>query len=287
MRLAFGGLIAVALLALAGAADAQPGKKAPAKKKPEKKDTKHPRLKQEKPAGQRVKLSMGTLFLPDALPKGGDVPVLFHFHGAGWIAEVAARNCKLPVVHVALGEGSAKYEAPFKDKARFGKLLAEAEKKAGRKFERVALSGWSAGYGAVRMILRQPDYYKKVRWAILIDGMHTSYLKGKKVNPDHMGSFLTFAKDAAAGNKQFLITHTKIAPGSYSSTTETADYLLAQVGVKRAKHTGPGLFGLPQETEARKGGLRVFGCAGAKGEDHVDHLHALPSLVALLELSRK
>jgi hypothetical protein len=283
MRLAFGGLIAVALLALTGAvADAQKDKK-----KPDKKDTKHPRLKQEKPAGQREKLSTGTLFLPDKLPKTGDVPILFHFHGAGWLAEVAAARCKIAVVHVALGEGSAKYEAPFKDKARFGKLLAEAEKKAGRKFTRVALSGWSAGYGAVRMILRQPDYYKKVQWAILIDGMHTSYQKGKKVTPAQMGSFITFAKEAVADKKQFLITHTKIAPGSYASTTETADYLLAQVSVSRAKHSGPGLFGLPQETDAKKGGLHVFGCAGASGDDHTDHLHALPSLVALLDLSRK
>jgi hypothetical protein len=284
MRLAFGGLIAVALLALTGAvADAQKDKK-----KPDKKDTKHPRLKQEKPAGKREKLSMGTLFLPDKMPKTGDVPILFHFHGAGWLAEVAAARCKIAVVHVALGEGSAKYEAPFKDKARFGKLLAEAEKKAVRKFTRVALSGWSAGFGAMRMILRQPDYAKKVHWAVLIDGMHAGYQKGtKKVTPAHMGSFITFAKEAVADKKQFLITHTKIVPGGYASTTETADYLLAQVGVKRAKFTGTGLFGLPQETEAKKGGLRIFGCAGARGDDHTDHLHALPSLVALLDLSRK
>lgn len=285
MRLAPAGLLALALLALAGAADAQPGKK-PARK-PDPKAAKHPRLKQEKPPGQREKLSMGTLFLPQGLPKG-DVPLLVHFHGAGWLAEAAAaRSGRIAALHVSLGSGSARYEAPFKDRKRFAQLLAEAEKKAGRKFDRVALSGWSAGYGAVRMILRDKGHYQKVRWAILIDGMHTSYQKGKKVTPAHMDSFITFAKSAVAGEKQFLITHTKIVPGSYASTTETANYLLEQVGVKRAKFTGQGLFGLPQETEAKNGGLHVFGCAGAGAEDHVDHLHALPSLVALLDLTRR
>lgn len=283
MRLAITGAVAALLLALAGPAGAQPGAKKADKKAPT-----HPRVKQERPAGTREKLSLGTLFLPDKLPKDGDVPILFHFHGPGWLAEVAAaRSGKIAVVHVALGEGSAKYEAPFRDKARFGKLLAEAEKKAGRKFTRVALSGWSAGYGAVRMILRQPEYYKKAHWAILMDGMHASYQKGKQVTPAHVDSFVTFGKAAVANKKQFLITHTKIAPGSYASTTETANYLLGQLGVKREKFTGAGVFGLPQETEAKKGGLHVFGCAGTAGEDHVDHVHALPALVARLDLSRK
>src|SRR5262249_14007560 len=109
---------------------------------------------------------LGTLFLPDKLPKDGDVPILFNFKGDPWIAEVAAARANIPVVAYHNDGLSGVYAQLFKDKKRFGQLLAEAEKKAGRKFTRVALSGWSAGYGAVGMILSQPDNAKKVLWAI-------------------------------------------------------------------------------------------------------------------------
>jgi hypothetical protein len=241
--------------------------------------TPRPRLAEEKPAGVCEKLSLGTLFVPEGVARTGKVPLFLHFHGPGWIAEVAAaRAGDLAVIHAQLGSGSAVYGKPFRDASRLRDLLAEAEKKTGRQLELVGLTGWSAGYGAVRAILRAEEYYRQVQWVILMDGLHAGYTADKKPVAADLDCYVRLAKDAAAGKKRFLVTHTRITPGTYASTTETADVLVAAVGGKRGKPTGS--VGLPAETELHTGGLTILGCAGATAADHVDHLHALPKLQA-------
>lgn len=240
-----------------------------------------PRLTEEKPAGTRRKLSLGTLFLPEGLPAKGKLPLLLHFHGPGWIAEVAAaRSGRLALLHAQLGTGSAAYGKPFRDPKRLRDLFAEAEKQAGREFDLVGLSGWSAGYGAVRAILRVEDYYRKVRWVVLMDGLHAGYTADRKPVEADLDCYVRLAKDAAAGRKRFLVTHTKIVPGKYASTTETADLLIAAVGGGRGKPLAN--VGLPVETEVRSGGLTILGCPGTTAPDHVDHLHAFPRLLSLV-----
>src|SRR5262245_49290566 len=49
----------------------------------------HPRLKEERPPGTRHALKLGSLYVSEKLP-AGPVPLFVHFHGAGWIAEIAA-----------------------------------------------------------------------------------------------------------------------------------------------------------------------------------------------------
>ncbi len=247
-------------------------------------DDKPVRLKDEKPAGRREKLSLGTLFVPAALKGKATVPLFIHFHGPAWIAEAAAaRSGKLAVVSLQLGSGSAVYARPFTDARRLRHLIDEAGRKAGVRFELVGLSGWSAGYGAVRALVRCEDYYRQVRWVILLDGLHAGYAKGKQPRPADLDAFVRLAKDAAAGKKRFLITHTAIEPGKYASTTECADYLLEQAGVKRQKNDKPGPSRLPRRSEARREGLRIIGCAGSTAAAHVDHLHALAALLQLVE----
>src|SRR5437762_5095578 len=124
----------------------------------------HPRLKKEVPEGQRTKLSIGTLFVPKELKREGTVPLFVHFHGGDWLPEVAAvRHGRTAVITVQLGSGSAVYGKPFEDAKAFGTMLAEAEQKAGVKFGPITLTAWSAGYGAVRAILRQAEHYDRVQ----------------------------------------------------------------------------------------------------------------------------
>ena len=123
----------------------------------------HPRLKQESPPGRRDVLAVGSLFLPENLPKREKSPLVVHFHGATWLPEIAAaRHGGTALIAVQLGSGSASYARPFAERETFGKMLAEAEAKAGTKFEPITLSAWSAGYGAVREILAVPEYYDRV-----------------------------------------------------------------------------------------------------------------------------
>jgi hypothetical protein len=243
----------------------------------------HPRLKQESPAGRRERLELGVLFWPAKLKLKPSVPLLIHFHGGTWLPEVAAaRAGNTAVISIQIGAGSGVYAQAFSDPQRFGKLLAEAESKAGVKFEPVTLSAWSAGYGAIREILKVPAYYARIERVLLVDGLHTGYINGKpgpqesELEADKLEVFVRFARDAVAGKKQMLVTHSEIFPGTFASTTETADYLLQQLGLKRRPVVRWGPMGTQQLSEVRVGRFWLIGYAGNSAPDHVDQLHSLP-----------
>ena len=242
----------------------------------------HQRLPQQTPPGRREKLELGQLFVPPGW-KGG--AVLFFFHGGTWLPEVAAARNHLAVVTIQGGTGSAAYVRLFEDPQRFPRLLAEAETKSGVHFTRVLLGGWSAGCGAVRQILQTPASYARADGVLLIDGMHTGYTDGKpgplesKIDTTNLRIWVQLARDAMAGRKRMLVTHSEIFPGTFASTTETADYLAEQLGLKVRPVLRWGPMGLQQLSEARSGKFLLIGYAGNSAPDHVDQLHALPSLL--------
>src|SRR6202008_3471347 len=82
------------------------------------------------------------------------------------------------LITVQLGAGSSAYRRPFEDTKLFQNLLREAadELHLRRGWSSITLSGFSAGYGAVREILRQPENFARVDRVLLLDGMHTNYL---------------------------------------------------------------------------------------------------------------
>jgi len=251
----------------------------------------HPRLKQGTPAGRREPLELGTLFIsekagPTKLKLKSPMPVFVHFHGGTWLPEVAAANAGgTAVISIQIGSGSSAYAKPFSDSQLFSRLLAQAEAKAGVKFAPVSLTAWSAGYGAVREILKIPEHYARVDRVLLIDGLHASYIGGKpgqgslqesQLEANDLEIFLKFARDAVAGRKQMIVTHSEIFPGTFASTTETADWLLGQLGLKRKAVVKWGPMQTQQLSEVRAGKFLLLGYAGNTAPDHVDQLHSLP-----------
>jgi hypothetical protein len=244
----------------------------------------HPRLKEEAPPGRREPLELGTLFVPAGLkPRAA---LFIHFHGGTWLPEVAAaRVGKTAVISIQLGSGSSAYAKPFGDAQLFARLIAEAEAKTGMTFSPVTLTAWSAGYGAVREILNVPEHYERVDRLLLIDGLHTGYIGDKpgsgpaqesQLDPAGLRIFLQFARDAVAGRKQMIVTHSEIFPGTFASTTETTDWLLAQLGLKRTPVVKWGPMQTQQLSEVRAGRFLLIGFAGNSAPDHVDQLHSLP-----------
>jgi len=244
----------------------------------------HQRLREESPPGRRETLELGTLFLPARLKSPAALVV--HFHGGTWIPEVAAvRAGRTAVISIQLGSGSAAYARPFSDQALFARLVADAEQKSALRFASVGLTSWSAGYGAVREILQVPEQYSRIDRVLLIDGLHTSYAGDRpgagasqesQLDASGLQIFLRFARDAVAGRKQMIVTHSEIFPGTYASTTETADWLLAQLGLKRRPVVRWGPMGTQQLSEVRAGRFLLVGYAGNSAPDHVDQLHSLP-----------
>lgn len=244
----------------------------------------HPRLKQETPAGRRAQLEIGTLFIPARLQTRTRLPLFIHFHGGTWLPEVAAaRIGNTALISIQIGAGSSAYAKPFSDVQLLTRLLAEAEAKSGMKFTSLSLTAWSAGYGAIREILQVPTAYARVERVLLIDGLHTGYIGGQpgpqesQLEADRLAIFLHLARDAVAGRKQMIITHSEIFPGTFASTTETADWLLRELGLKRQPVLKWGPMGTQQLSEARAGKFWVLGYAGNSAPDHVDQLHSLPA----------
>jgi hypothetical protein len=249
----------------------------------------HPRLQQESSLGRREALTTGTLFIPAKLQKAKRLPLFVHFHGPAWIPEIAAaRSGHFAVISVQTGSGSSTYAKQFSDRELFGAMLREAAAKTGISFGPISLTAWSAGHGAIREILSVPEYYDRVQKVLLLDGLHTAYVNGNPgplesaLESDHLELFLKFARDAVAGRKTMVITHSEIFPGTFASTTETADWLLSKLGLQRRAIMRWGPSKTQQVSEVRAGKFLLMGYAGNSAPDHVDEFHSLPEYLRLI-----
>ncbi len=232
------------------------------------------------------------VFVPQKSLKAKSVDLLVHFHGADYVTEYAAVHYHGDLIGATLniGSGSKVYHDAFQDTARFGALIdsilvqAKARLAHTLSLRQVILSGFSAGYGAIRQIISSESNYARVDAVLLLDGIHASYLPDRKVlaeggRIDSTGLFpyIKLACDAAVENshKRFLISHSEIFPGTFVSTTEATDYLLTALSIRRNPVLKWGPLGMQQLSSARKNRLEVMGFAGNTAPDHVDHLQAL------------
>lgn len=261
----------------------------------------HQRLTQRELAGT-VRSFVGPggkpveVFVPTGARTRDVFDLVVHFHGAAWlpeqaVAELGDHSTVAAVVNV--GTGSSVYDRSFADPTVFDSLLASVTREVSAaigktaRVDRVTLVGFSAGHGAVRAILREPRHFARVSAVLLLDGMHTSYVpdgtvlaKGGSLDITSLVAFANFARAAMRGEKRFLVTHSEIFPGTFASTTETADWLLQMLGLHRTPVLKWGPRGLQQLSEVRAGRFELLGFAGNSAPDHIDQLHAMPELLA-------
>lgn len=242
------------------------------------------------PAGKPIEV-----FVPDQARTRDVVDLVVHFHGAAWLPEQAVARLGDGTVAavVNVGTGSGSYDRAFAEPATFDSLLAgvsrETATATGRapRLGRITLVGFSAGHGAVRAILRDPRLFARVDAVLLLDGMHTSYVpEGKTIatggalDTTNLAAFAAFARAAMRGEKRFVVTHSEIFPGTFASTTETADWLLRTLGLRRTPLLRWGPRGMQQLSEVSAGRFELRGYAGNSAPDHIDQLHAMPELLA-------
>jgi len=236
----------------------------------------HGRVERRATPGDRIPTRFGEIVLPPGAKPGKALPLVVHFHGEPWLAEQSVREAipKAAVLGVQLGSGSRVYAGPFRDPAAFQEILTALNRPA----QRIYLTAFSAGYGAVREILKRPENAAHVTGVVLLDGMHSGYEQpeeDRKPLPGDLDAFEQYARQAMAGKVSFLILHSEIFPSTFASTTETSDWLLATLGLKRRPVLRWGPHGMQMLSEAKAGRLRVYGFAGNSAPDHVDHYHAL------------
>lgn len=264
----------------------------------------HDRLPRTETAGVRDSVpgpngKFVPIFIPEAARKTKSLNLIVHFHGsAPLVSEYAAAQVGHDhmIATVQLGSGGGLYDRTFTDPAVFDSLLARLRARTAAAlhhdaaFKSIILSGWSAGYGAVRAILRDSMHAELVDGVVLLDGLHTAYIPDRKVIAEggqldtaNFPAFLRYARWAMRGRKRFLITHSEIFPGTFASTTESSSYMIDALGLKRTPVLAWGAMGMQQVSSARAGRFEVRGFAGNAAPDHVDHLHALAYFVRELE----
>jgi hypothetical protein len=260
--------------------------------------TDHKRIEKTEVPGQRFALKTltgATLFSPPTLDKNKRIPLVIHFHGPSWLVEYNVEKL-LPqavVITVQLGAGSSVYNRPFDKTETFRAMLEEARTTLGLKqdWSSVNLTAWSAGYGAVRAILRDSENFKRVDGVLLLDGIHASYspegkglADGGTVKAADLGSLIAFARLAVAGKKNFVITHSQIFPATYASTTECTNFLLNALNLARTMSPHDGPLSMRQLTVVDAGHFHVRGYTGDTAPDHIDHIHAMSEWLTLLKV---
>ena len=232
---------------------------------------------------QEAKQGSLHVFLPESCIVEDDFDLLIHFHGAPpvFAKALSATGMNAAIAVENLGTISGDYDGRYLHSATFDALrnrvigLVNSACSGNHHPRRIALSAWSAGYAAVKDVLSDRDRAAQIDAVLLADGLHAAFVDPfhRELAPNALWQFVDFAREAQAGEKLMVITHSEIATPGYASTTETTTFLLKQVGVERHSATKPGpLDGMVQLSEAADGNLVVRGFAGGNEAAHAQHL---------------
>ncbi len=227
------------------------------------------------------------LFVPDYFhSEGGSYDLVFHLHSATWAAENELYKAKANAVlfNIHLGAFSGSYQTYFSEKARFREILQKIDRSlkthaivpdsASLRF--LIVTSFSAGYAGLREILKTDAYFQEIRAIHLADGLHAS--DNSDLMKIQMSDFVRFARLAVKKEKIFRLTHSSIATSGYQSTTQTADYLLEQLGLTRRSVSIHDEIG-SMYSRCDSGFFHLRGYWGDTAEDHLKHLYAMHSML--------
>jgi hypothetical protein len=265
--------------------------------------------------GQHVGLGDGVLYAPPHFASpDGRFDLLVHYHGNTELIERSVDASKLNAIAyiVNFGEMSGRYSEPLRNPHAFDESLERIEQRVAEKLglvrpriRRVALSSWSAGFGAVYHVLNSRSRLDRVDALLMMDSLHASYAPGSEsqITDLSVRPFVRFAERAIAGEKLMVLTHSSVETREYPDTTKSADAVLERVGLARsaadpAAASPPpvdlpvALAAFPSKNRpwvqvksiATRGDFTVIGASGNDKGDHIAHLAqmsvlTLPKLV--------
>ncbi len=225
--------------------------------------------------------------------------VIVHFHGADAFRKTLVQVARgIAFVGVDKGLGSGPYASAFAVPGELARLrdsitgaLREETGDPRARIRRFGLSAWSAGYGAVNEILKHGE--EGVDAVILLDGLHAAWKPGIKRSRTLQSATdatvkptFEFARRAMVGDKTFVLTHSDIVPEEYPSTRQTADLLLAFLGLVRdERETGSERF--PRWGLVERKGLHLWSHRGSDAMAHCDHLRHAADALRVVETAWK
>ncbi len=247
------------------------------------------------PKGQQIEIdSSFTLFVPEAWNQSAhkNISLTIHFHGEPWfvIEEHLRRGLREPLLCVSLGQGSTVYRKPFEDGQKFSQVLSQVEKQLQVQIGAVDITSFSAGYGAVREIVKSPENRRIIRRIVLCDSLYASFATGSTTRPaaENIDPWIPFAKLAAAGKKTFVLTHSQVPTATYANTAQCAAALIEAVGGSKIivpSGSIPATLDpeFPLLTRSDVGHFHVFGYDGADAQAHLTHIRHLADVWKALD----
>jgi hypothetical protein len=229
-----------------------------------------------------------------------------HFHGAAELVIESYRHAGLGdrvIVVINSGTVMSDYTSKYAGAAQWTNLLDQVAALSERSFERLALTGWSAGFGAVLRALQLEAEGERssprLDAVLLFDGFHAARGADGRWLEHTMDPVARFARLARDGERLFHLTHSRVPTPGYPSTTESTDALLALLElaptacderVPRPKldilKQYPGPLELARVRAVTARDLSLEGYAGADARAHVGHVQFM-SAIGLERLARR
>ncbi len=245
-----------------------------------------------------------TLFIPEGftVPAGEEIHLTMHFHGTPWfvIEEHWRRGATTPLFIFSGFEGSSAYRRPYEDRDRLARNIRSVQQELARRYDRpdlrvtsIELQSYSAGYGAIREIVKSPEYVDQTTAIVLADSMYASFTSDTDHRPlrDHVSPWFPIARRAMAGDMLFVVAHSSGAPRTYAGTTATARAVVESVGGE-LQPVRPGSLpsadpslDFPLITRFDRGGLHVWGYAGDDLNAHMAQARTLADFWRAVENS--
>ena len=220
--------------------------------------------------------------------------LVLHFHGAHDIVFGAAARRFPGAVAAAINLNglSGAYQGFIGRDAHwmFVKLIAELQQASGTStFSSITLSSFSAGYGAIRTLLLNPNCAGMIDNLVLADTVYSSFgdarnTLGSRPFPsiEQNKPFMDFAKLAVRGEKGMVITHCELEPETYASTEEVGELIRDAIAAPLLPVDEAWTGGLIVKGKVRKGRFVSIATRGKQGSDHLAHLRALGTWYRLL-----
>jgi hypothetical protein len=224
----------------------------------------------------------------------GGYDLMLHFHGREAVRKTLVQVAR-GVAYVGIDKGlaSGPYEQAFACADVFPALLTSIEKglkaqtgDSRAHIRHLALTAWSAGYGAVNEILRR--HAQRVDAVVLLDGLHGSWDakpnrdSAKPLRSTSIAPTIEFARRALRGEKIFVFTHSQVDPVEYTSTAETADLLLVEFGLSRQR-VAPSLYDFGQDSRVDARGFHVWSYRGGNEHAHCAHIPLIAKALDIIE----
>lgn len=200
------------------------------------------------------------------------------------------------IVNVTYSGLSSAYQTPFSDPALFGnilndaltKLRAEPDFPDNTTWGNEAISSFSAGYAAVREILKTQSYFDRIDGIHLADSLYASFTSPSDHTPlaSQMVDFRRYALAASQASKTLIFSHSQVPTFTYCRTDECADDLVQHVGATWQTYTATGLGGMQFYRRALLGDFSIYGATGTDANAHAIHLQYMGQFISGLPLAQ-